>query len=49
MSYNKNILDIDPQETKDWIDSISALIDEKGAERTHFIIEKLIDFQEEVV
>ena len=44
MSYNKNILDIDPQETKDWIDSISALIDEKGAERTHFIIEKLIDF-----
>ena len=44
MSYNKNTLDIDPQETKDWIDSISALIDEKGAERTHFIIEKLIDF-----
>ena len=44
MSYDKNILDIDPQETKDWIDSISALIDEKGAERTHFIIEKLIDF-----
>ena len=44
MSYNKNILDTDPQETSDWIDSINALIDEKGAERTHFIIEKLIDF-----
>ena len=44
MSYNKNILDTDPQETKDWIDSIDALIDEKGAERTQFIIEKLIDF-----
>ena len=44
MSYNKNILDTDPQETQDWIDSINALIDEKGAERTHFIIEKLIDF-----
>ena len=44
MSYNKNILDTDPQETSDWIDSINALIDEKGSERTHFIIEKLIDF-----
>ena len=44
MSYNKDILDTDPQETQDWIDSINALIDEKGAERTHFIIEKLIDF-----
>ena len=43
MSYNKNILDTDPQETSDWIDSINALIDEKGSERTHFIIEKLIE------
>ena len=41
--YNKkNILDIDPQETQDWIDSISALIEEKGTSRTHYIIEKLI-------
>ena len=44
MDYKKNILDTDPQETQDWIDSINALIDEKGTERTHFIIEKLIDF-----
>ncbi len=43
--YNKkNILDIDPQETQDWIDSISALIEEKGNDRTHYIIEKLIDY-----
>ncbi len=43
--YNKkNILDIDPQETQDWIDSISALIEEKGTDRTHYIIEKLIDY-----
>ena len=40
MQYKKNILDTDPQETQDWIDSINALIDEKGTERTHFIIEK---------
>jgi len=43
MQYKK-ILDTDPQETQDWIDSIDALIDEKGEERTSFIIEKLIDF-----
>ena len=43
--YNKKeFLDTDPQETQDWIDSISALIEEKGLERTHYIIEKLIDF-----
>ena len=44
MDNRKNTLDTDPQETQDWIDSISALIDEKGVERTHFIIEKLINF-----
>ena len=44
MNNQKNILDIDPQETQDWIDSITALIDEKGSERTQFIIEKLINF-----
>ena len=42
--YNKeNILDTDPQETQDWIDSITSLIEEKGSDRTHYIIEKLID------
>ena len=43
--YNKeNILDTDPQETQDWIDSITSLIEEKGSDRTHYIIEKLIDY-----
>ncbi len=44
MQINNNILDTDPQETRDWIESISALIDEKGADRTHFILERLIDY-----
>lgn len=44
MQTDKNILDIDPQETNDWIESISALIDQKGLDRTHFILEKLIDY-----
>ena len=43
--YNKeNILDTDPQETQDWIDSITSLIEKKGSDRTHYIIEKLIDY-----
>jgi len=39
----KDILDIDPLETQDWLDSLSALIDEKGLNRAHYIIEKLIN------
>ena len=44
MDNKNNILDTDPQETQDWIDSIAALIEEKGLERTHYIVERLIDF-----
>ena len=44
MQYDKNTLDTDPQETQDWIDSVSALIEEKGTQRTHYIIEKLVDY-----
>ena len=30
MVNRKKILDIDPLETKDWIESLNALIEEKG-------------------
>ncbi len=33
--------DIDPQETHEWIDSIRAILETEGVERTHFIIEKM--------
>ena len=36
--------DIDPQETKEWIDSIKSLINNSGVERAHFILDKLISF-----
>ena len=42
MKNIKDILDIDPLETQDWLDSLSVLIDEKGSDRAHYIIEKLI-------
>ena len=44
MKNKKKILDIDPLETKDWIESMNALIQEKGNDRAQYIIEKLIDY-----
>ncbi|MFA7436771.1 pyruvate dehydrogenase (acetyl-transferring), homodimeric type [Castellaniella sp.] len=35
--------DIDPQETREWIDALEAVLDREGAERAHFLIEQLID------
>ena len=35
--------DIDPLETKDWIDSLSAVIEKDGNNRAHFLIKELIN------
>ncbi|MDD3530678.1 MAG: pyruvate dehydrogenase (acetyl-transferring), homodimeric type, partial [Gallionellaceae bacterium] len=35
--------DIDPQETREWLDALAAVIAEEGAERAHFLLEQLID------
>ena len=35
--------DIDPSETKDWIDSLSAVIEKDGNDRAHFLIKELIN------
>ncbi len=35
--------DIDPQETREWLDALAAVIEEEGAERAHYLLEKLID------
>jgi pyruvate dehydrogenase E1 component len=34
--------DLDPQETKEWIDALEGVIAQEGAERAHYLIEKLI-------
>jgi pyruvate dehydrogenase E1 component len=34
--------DVDPQETKEWIDALGGVLTNEGAERAHFLIEKLI-------
>ncbi len=37
-------LDTDPRETQEWIESLKAILESEGVERTHFIIEKMIEF-----
>src|SRR6201996_3205085 len=36
--------DIDPVETREWLDSIDAVLKAQGPERAHFLLEKLVDF-----
>ena len=35
--------DIDPLETQEWMDALSAVIDNEGVERAHYLLEQLID------
>ena len=38
-----NTPDIDPQETQEWLDALEGVLDQEGAERAHFLLERLID------
>ncbi|MGZ5036887.1 MAG: pyruvate dehydrogenase (acetyl-transferring), homodimeric type [Usitatibacter sp.] len=35
--------DIDPLETREWVDSLDAVLEIEGPERAHFILEQLVD------
>ena len=35
--------DIDQQETREWLDALSAVIDKEGPERAHFLLEQLLE------
>ena len=39
-----NNKDSDPQETREWIESIEDSLEENGFERTRFLLEELIDY-----
>ena len=34
--------DSDPQETSEWLGALAGVIENEGADRAHFLIEKLI-------
>ncbi len=35
--------DIDPTETREWMDSLDAVIQHDGTERAHFLLERMVD------
>jgi len=35
--------DADPQETREWLDSLESVLESGGAERAHFLLEHLVD------
>ena len=35
--------DIDPQETREWLDALAGVLEAEGPDRAHFLIEQLID------
>jgi pyruvate dehydrogenase E1 component len=37
------IQDADGQETREWMDALSAVIQSEGPERAHFLLEKLLE------
>lgn len=43
MSNPIEAMDIDPEETQEWLDALSAVLKAEGPERAHFLLEKLID------
>ena len=38
----KQASDIDPQETREWLDALDSILEREGVERGHFILEQLI-------
>jgi pyruvate dehydrogenase E1 component len=44
MSEPSRLDDLDPQETSEWLESIDSVLKTHGAERAHFILDRLIDY-----
>jgi pyruvate dehydrogenase E1 component len=43
MTDSQKNRDLDPQETQEWLESIESVIRVHGAERAHYIIERMVD------
>ena len=46
--YSRQLPDIDPAETKEWIDSLDAVVGAKGASRARYILAKLLERSNEL-
>ncbi len=40
---NNSAHDIDAQETREWMDALSAVIQSEGPERAHYLLEQLLE------
>ena len=43
LNTNLNIPDIDSQETQEWLDALTAVIENEGPDRAHYLLEAMID------
>ena len=37
----ENEIDLDPQETQEWVESLESVLEHEGADRAHYLLEKL--------
>ena len=44
MTEPPKLEDLDPVETREWLESIDSVLKAHGAERAHFLLERLIDY-----
>jgi pyruvate dehydrogenase E1 component len=44
MTESPKLEDLDPVETQEWLESIDSVLKTHGAERAHYILERLIDY-----
>ncbi len=44
MSEHSRFDDLDPVETREWLESIDSVLNASGPERAHFLLDKMIDF-----
>src|SRR5579863_6896584 len=44
MTESPNLEDLDPVETREWLESIDSVLKTHGPERAHFLLERLIDY-----
>ena len=43
MAANPKLVDIDPEETSDWVESLESVVKSDGVERAHYLLQTLID------
>lgn len=41
--YRNDSVDLDPEETSDWLESLDALLEERGRDRARFVIRKVLE------